>query len=259
MTTELKETVRYVTGTHSEPLELNEYIGKTIALNFSGYIYCVDCGKETKTSFFQGFCYPCFIKSPFASECIIRPELCKAHLGEGRDVEWEDTYHNKEHAVYISNTTGLKVGVTSKSQIPTRWIDQGATEAVVLAMTPNRYLAGRIEVELKAHISDKTSWQRMLKHEHVPYDMLAKKEFLANMLPDNLYDYVIEDNNITTIKYPVLAYPLKVKSLNLDKTPDVKGRLMGIKGQYLIFEDGRVFNMRRHGGYEVTLRLGADL
>jgi hypothetical protein len=252
MKTKLLDTVHYFTGP-KDLFSLNEYIGNTIAIQFSGAIYCVDCGKKTKKSFFQGFCYPCFIKSPFASECIIRPELCRGHLGEGRDVEWEETHHNREHIVYLSNTTGLKVGVTSATQLPTRWIDQGATEAIVIARTPNRYLAGCIEVELKAHISDKTAWQRMLKLEHVPYDIVAKKEMLENMLPDELYDFVDEDNVITHIKYPVLQYPLKVKSLNLDKTPLVKGKLMGIKGQYLIFEDGTVFNMRKHGGYEVSI------
>jgi hypothetical protein len=259
MKTELSDTVLYRTGPQDRDLCLNDFLEKMVSITFSGHIFCIACGKKTKTSFFQGFCYPCFQQSPFASECIIRPELCRAHLGEGRDVAWEQTHHNREHVVYLSNTTGLKVGVTSKSQVPTRWIDQGATEALIIAYTPNRYLAGCIESELKAHISDKTAWQRMLKLEHVAYDIIAKKEWLSDRLPDELYDYVVEDNTITRIHYPVLAYPTKVKSLNLDKIPEIKGRLMGIKGQYLIFEDGTVFNMRKHGGYEVSLRLGADL
>ena len=187
-----------------------------------------------------------------AAECIINPELCRAHLGEGRDVEWEKRNHDTPHTVYLSNTTGVKVGVTRETQIPTRWIDQGATEAMVIAEIPNRYLAGCIEVALKPYIADKTAWQRMLKNEHIPFDLSARKAELIDHLPDELKAY-ISDKPSVKINFPVTKYPEKVKSVSLDKAPVFSDTLVGIKGQYLIFESGQVFNVRKHGGYRVTL------
>jgi hypothetical protein len=183
----------------------------------------------------------------------VNPELCRAHLGEGRDKEWEEKNHNVPHSVYLSNTTGIKVGVTRNTQIPTRWIDQGATEAMVIAETPNRYLAGCIEVALKSHIADKTAWQRMLKMEHVPYDLQVRKQELIAHLPDELKPYIVEDTPPTKISFPVTQYPEKVKSISLDKEPFFSHQLVGIKGQYLIFDTGQVFNVRKHSGYSVEI------
>jgi SAM-dependent methyltransferase len=135
---------------------MNDYIGKSITLSWSGVIQCVSCQKVTKSSFGQGFCYTCFTQSASAAECIIRPELCRAHLGEGRDIAWEEANHNQPHVVYLAQSDIVKVGVTRETQIPTRWIDQGAVAAIKVAETPNRYLAGVLEVALKDHFSDIT-------------------------------------------------------------------------------------------------------
>ena len=56
--------------------------------------------------------------------------------------------------------------------------------------------------------------------------------------------------------YPVLEYPTKIKSLNLDKTPLISGLLLGIKGQYLILDNG-VINLRKYAGYELTFQAAA--
>lgn len=246
--------VKYLLKKDEAELCLNDYIGKQISFRFLNEIICTSCGRKTSKSFFQGFCFPCFKNSPEAAECIVNPELCRAHLGEGRDVEWEEKNHNTPHSVYLSNTTGIKVGVTRNTQIPSRWIDQGATEALVLAETPNRYLAGCIEVALKSHIADKTAWQRMLKFEHIPYDLSLRKSELVAHLPEELRQYVIEDEAVTQIKFPVTQYPEKVKSISLDKEPYFCNTLMGIKGQYLIFDTGQVFNVRKHSGYSVVIK-----
>lgn len=255
MRTQLTETVEYRLKTDGETLLLNELIGKPVAIRFTGQINCKRCGKLTKKSFAQGFCYPCFANAPENSPCIIKPELCEAHLGKGRDVEWEKEHHLQPHIVYLAVSSGLKVGVTRHEQVPTRWIDQGASQAIRLATVPYRQLAGKIEVALKKHVSDKTNWQRMLKNMvATDIDLIEKKQEMKALLTEELQAYIAENNDITTINYPVIDYPTKLKSLSFDKIEEVVGTLMGIKGQYLIFDGGRVMNIRKHAGYLVEWR-----
>ena len=237
-------------------LGMNQWIGKHIQFHFNGEIYCLDCGQRTKKSFNQGFCYTCFQNSPMSSECIIKPELCRAHLGEGRDMEWERKHHLKDHYVYLAVSSGVKVGITRDTQVPTRWIDQGASYAVPIARTPNRYLCGMIEVSLKQHLSDRTAWQRMLKNEITHVDLTEKREEVFKLIPKEYHKYLLKKEDILNIQYPVNEYPTKVNSLSFDKTPTIQGRLMGIKGQYLIFENGQVLNMRKHQAY--VLEFSAD-
>jgi len=249
------ETVEYRLKVDGEMFLLNELIGKSVAIRFTNQINCKRCGKWTKKSFAQGFCYPCFANAPENSPCIIKPELCEAHLGKGRDVEWEKEHHLQNHVVYLAVSSGLKVGVTRHDQVPTRWIDQGASQAIRLATVPYRQLAGRIEVILKKYVSDRTNWQRMLKNMvATDIDLIAKKQEMKALLPKDLQSYIAENNDITTINYPVIDYPTKLKSLSFDKIEEVTGTLMGIKGQYLIFDGGRVMNIRKHAGYLVEWR-----
>src|SRR5690554_1907892 len=237
-------------------IPLNEYIGKKISLAFSGEIYCKKCGNKTKTSYNQGFCYKCFKNAPESAECIIRPELCRAHLGEGRDVEWEEKNHNQPHYVYLAATDVVKVGVTRSAQIPTRWIDQGASEAIILAETPNRYLAGVIEVALKSEFTDKTNWRKMLRNDvDENIDLEETKWQLEELLPEDLAQYISEEDDLTNINYPVIEFPTKIKSVNLDKLPSISGKLMGIKGQYFLLDGDRVMNIRRHTSYEVEFEV----
>ena len=234
---------------------MNDYIGKAIKLSWNGVIQCVSCQKVTKSSFGQGFCYTCFTQSAQAAECIIRPELCRAHLGEGRDVAWEEANHNQPHVVYFAQSDIVKVGVTRETQIPTRWIDQGAVAAIKVAETPNRYLAGVLEVALKDHFSDKTNWQRMLRNEvDESIDLVEEKWQLEGILPDDLLQYFTEDDTIESFEYPVNQYPTKVKSVALEKLGSVSGILQGIKGQYLLFDGDRVINLRKYSGYMVEFR-----
>jgi len=253
MRTSLEDGVEYRLML-SEEVCMNDFVGKSLKIEFTGTINCQNCGKVTKKTFSDGFCYNCFTTAPQAAECIIRPELCRAHLGEGRDPEWEEKHHNQPHIVYLAASSAIKVGITRTTQIPTRWIDQGASAAVILAETPNRYEAGRIEVAMKSLYTDKTSWQKMLKNEiDEDIDLLDEKWSLEDQLPGDILDFFSDDETLWELNYPVLEYPTKVKSNSLDKTPIVEGVLKGIKGQYLLFEDGQVFNVRKHTGYHVQI------
>jgi hypothetical protein len=249
----LNKPIDYSLRLNGENINMNSLIGTDIKLQFTGKINCANCSKSIKRTF-QGFCYDCFTTSVHASECIIRPELCEAHLGKGRDPEWEEANHNQTHYVYLALSSGVKVGVTRGTQIPTRWIDQGASSAIRLAKTPNRYLSGLIEVALKESFTDKTNWQRMLKNDILTgVDLEEEKWSVEEILPQDLAQYLDEDDEIIELEYPITAYPNKVSSVSFDKVKEISGILQGIKGQYLIFESGQVINIRRHTGYEVEL------
>ncbi len=254
MIAELEIPVEYTLPIGAHQFNISNYIDRWITLKFSGDIFCVNCKIKTNKSFFQGYCYPCFLSVPMASECVLRPELCRAHEGVARDMDWAEEHCLSKQYVYLSVTSGLKVGVTRSSQIPTRWIDQGASQAIKLAETPNRYIAGLIEVEMKQYLSDKTAWQWMLKNiTDREINLLEEKEKLEEKFPTELKPYYSNDNDITEIEFPVTEYPEKVKSINLEKTPVVSGELTGIKGQYLYFDNERVLNIRKYQGYSIQL------
>lgn len=249
-----EDRVRYALATAGGPLELEPFIGGPLTLRATGVLSCVSCGRRVKKLFAQGFCYPCLQSAPEAAECIVHPELCRAHLGEGRDPEWERSHHATEHVVYLSYTGNVKVGVTRSTQVPVRWIDQGAVAALVIARVPYRQLAGLIEVDLKRLFADKTNWRAMLKQVPPDVDALYHARTLAlTTLRDDLAPYLLQEEEARVLHYPVLAYPPKVNSVSLEKMPEVSGRLLGIKGQYLIWEDGRVLNVRNHSGVHVEV------
>ena len=249
MHTHHDEPVQYRLPIGDELLDLNERIGTSISLRFDGQINCIKCGRQTKKSFGQGFCFPCFRSAPEASECILRPELCRAHEGEARDMEWAKRNCLQEHVVYLAKSSAIKVGITRGTQVPTRWIDQGASQAIVFARTPNRYTAGLVEVAMKSHLTDRTNWRRMLKNEVAADDLIETKSALSAQVGDDIRTYLTDDDSLQTFDYPVTAYPEKVKSVSFDKTPAIEGQLLGIKGQYLLLDQDRVLNIRKHQGY----------
>ena len=254
MQVELGEKVKYTLNLGPDSIAMNTLLGTSIAFNFRDTIHCIRCGRVTKKSFAQGYCYPCFTTAPETSECILRPELCQAHEGVSRDMKWSEGHCLQDHIVYLALSSGLKVGVTRSSQVPIRWIDQGAWKAIRLARTPNRHLAGKIEVALKTHMSDRTNWRHMLTNTLAEeIDLEEEKRKAVNLLQEELSQYLIPDNEVIEINYPVLQYPRKVKSLGFEKTKFIDGVLTGIKGQYLIFEDGSVLNIRKHSGYLVAM------
>ncbi|MGC4041301.1 MAG: DUF2797 domain-containing protein [Flavobacterium sp.] len=253
MQTEFSDPIQYYLVFETSFLSLNQLIGKPMEIQFVGY-QCLNCGKKKKI-FRQGFCYDCFMSSAAAGDWIMKPELSTAHLDiEDRDLEYEKKVQLQPHIVYLALSSEIKVGVTRGTQVPTRWIDQGAVQAIPIVEVPNRYLAGITEVALKNHYSDKTNWQKMLKNEIPQADLVKEKAGLQTLIPQEVQEYFHNDKeDLFELHYPVAHYPTKVNSLNLDKSPNYSGKLSGVKGQYLIFEDGTVFNVRTFEGYVVKI------
>lgn len=241
---------------------LEPLLGKSVTLSYLGAIHCVHCGRKTKKSFNQGYCFPCFRRLAQCDSCIVSPQKCHFHAGTCREPEWGEANCMIDHFVYLANTSGLKVGITRGTQLPTRWIDQGATQALPIFRVASRLDSGLVEVAFGAHVADKTAWQAMLKGSNEPMDLPAERDRLLEACAEVLEALqnerglnamsAVDTDTITAIDYPVLHYPEKVKSVTFDKVPEVQGVLQGIKGQYLIFDTG-VINMRRHAGYRVAL------
>lgn len=255
MQTEFGNPIQYYLVFENSFLNLNQVLNKTITIQLDGY-QCLNCSKR-KNVYRQGFCYDCFYSSPAVGDWIMKPELSTAHLGVAdRDLDYESKVQLQPHIVYLALSSEVKVGVTRKTQMPTRWIDQGAEKAIAIVEVPNRYLAGITEVALKNHFSDKTNWRKMLTNDIVIMDLLLEKIRVKDLLPEEVREYFYADkDDLHEMNYPVLQYPNKISSLSLDKTPNYKGKLVGIKGQYLIFEDGTVFNVRSAEGSVVTIDL----
>ena len=254
METEFSQPIQYYLVFETDFLNMNQLLDKNITIQFVKY-ECLNC-KLDKPIYRQGFCKSCFFDIPQAADWIIRPELSTAHLDkEDRDLAYEKKVQLQPHIVYLANSSSVKVGVTRKSQVPTRWIDQGAHEAIEIVEVPNRYLAGITEVALKDYVSDKTNWRTMLKNEIVDENLVEWREKLKQYIPDEAKDYFIQNNTETNIDFPVHKYPEKPKSLNIIKEHQYTGKLVGIKGQYLIFEDETVFNIRSNEGLVVNISI----
>ncbi len=252
MHTKYANPIQYALGNK----HVNPWIGRYIEIRHTNNIHCVSCGIKTVESYGQGFCFNCFKTSPDNSPCIIHPELCQAHLGIGRDMEWERKYHLQPHIVYLALSSNLKVGITTQQQIPTRWIDQGASQAICFAVTPYRYLCGCIEVALKDYLDDKTNWKKMLRNEtNTNIDLLQEAKKIQKLVPEDLRKYCLPKDKLKvySFQFPHNESPEKIQSTNLSKNKIVEGVLSGIKGQYFIFEDGQVINIRKHSGFEVQI------
>ncbi|WP_374953555.1 DUF2797 domain-containing protein [Marinobacter persicus] len=255
--------VSYQLAVGDARINVNELVGRRVRLDFDGVIRCIHCDRTTKKSFNQGYCYPCFRKLAACDSCIMSPEKCHFHLGTCREPEWGERNCMVEHVVYLANSSGLKVGITRGTQVPTRWIDQGAVDAIPMLRVSTRYLAGLAEVACKQHVADRTNWRAMLKGEVPELDLEAERERILGLIGDDLAQLrqehgedslrVVEESP-QALSYPVEVWPSKVKTHNLDKTPDVEGLLEGIKGQYLILDTG-VINIRKFTGYEVRFRV----
>ncbi len=256
MRTEWGHPIQYFLILNKNFINVNQLIGINLKIAFQGY-QCLNCGKAKKI-FRQGFCYDCFTSSPAVGDWIMRPELSTAHLGiEDRNLEYESKVQLQPHVVYLAVASDVKVGVTRKTQVPTRWIDQGASSAIAIVEVPNRYLAGITEIALKDTFTDKTNWRKMLQNEIAQVDLAQIRNSLELALPEEVKPYYnTTPHDILELEYPVVQFPTKLKSLNLEKSPYFKGVLTGIKGQYLLFDDGTVFNVRTYEGFVITLELG---
>ncbi len=235
-------------------VEMNALVGKPIQLQFNAQIVCSNCGRITKKSYSQGYCYPCCRSLARCDLCIMKPETCHYHLGTCRESAWGLAHCFKPHIIYLANSSGVKVGITSHANTPSRWIDQGAVSALPILSVANRLQSGQIEVALKAFVADKTNWRKMLKNEVSEVDLVAVKNTLLGKIPQQIaraQATEIEGEPLA-IHYPVIEYPRKISSLNFDKTPVISGILQGIKGQYLLLDCG-VLNIRKFGAYNLTL------
>jgi len=254
MQTEFAEPIQYYLIFENDFLNMNQILGKSLSMEFVAY-QCLNCGLN-KPIYRQGYCKSCFFDVPQAADWIMKPELSTAHLDkEDRDLEFEKKVQLQPHIVYLANSSNVKVGVTRKTQVPTRWIDQGAHEAIEIVEAPNRYLAGITEVALKDHVADKTNWRKMLKNDVDDENLIEWRERLKIYIPEEAKDYLITSNSETNLQFPITKYPEKPKSLNIKKDKGYAGKLAGIKGQYLIFEDDTVFNVRANEGLVVKLQL----
>jgi hypothetical protein len=239
-----------------EDLDLNDLLGKEITITHTGRILCLSCGADTRKSFGDGLCYKCFKTLARADSCIIRPHTCHYHQGTCREPAWGDSHCMIPHVVYLAQTSGLKVGVTGEHKVFERWGDQGARAAIVLAVTPDRKTAGEIERELSQHLSDRTNWRQLITGKVDEVDLLESKKQAIPLIPAPLDRHVSDDTNIELFTYPVLEYPKKAKTISLDKSSEIHGPLMGVVGQYL-FLGPLAFNVRRHSGYEVDLKVAS--
>lgn len=246
--------VEYTLNIGDYKLNLNDVIGRQINITYLETINCIYCGVKTKQSFGQGYCSNCFHSLPQTDKNIMNPELDMAHWGISRDMEWSKKNSLIPHYVYLANTGEVKIGVTRNSQIPTRWIDQGADNAIILAKTPNRHIAGTIEVYLKQFFNDRTKWKKMLSNKNEHINLQEEKDKAIELIHPEFRQYIIQNNNTNTINYPIKSYPeIILQNINLEKTKAYKGVLVGIKGQYLIFENGDVLNIRKHSGFLIRL------
>ena len=265
MRVSLESPVRYELLVDDHAETLNPYIGQTIRMTHNGDIHCTACGRKTNKSYSQGHCYPCSQSLASCDLCIMKPETCHYDAGTCRQPEWGEAHCLQSHYVYLANSSGLKVGITRAPQIPTRWIDQGASQALPIFRVSHRLLSGLVEVAMKDYVSDRTSWQRMLKGSPEPVDIKQRRNELYGLAKDALKELekrfgteaieFLHDEEPIDINYPVQEYPEKVRSFNFDKTPVIEGTLLGIKGQYLIL-DGGVVNIRKFTGYDVSIELG---
>lgn len=258
----LDEPAQYSLRLEGEQHALNPLIGQQIRLEFLGTIHCTHCQRPTKKSFAQGYCWPCFSKLPQCDTCMMSPEKCHYDAGTCRDPEWAQDFCMTDHFVYLANSTGVKVGITRGTQLPTRWLDQGAIQAVPIFRVATRQQSGFVEDVLRSQVADRTNWRTLLKGDVEPIDLIAIREQLMDSCEQPLLELQqrfglqaiqpINDVDVLDIAYPVQAYPTKIKSFNLDKDPVAEGTLIGIKGQYLLFDTG-VINIRKYTSYQLAV------
>jgi hypothetical protein len=168
----------------------------------------------------------------------------------------------QSHFIYLANASGLKVGITRGTNIPNRWIDQGAAQALPILQVNNRYMSGLVEVIFKKEVADKTNWRKMLQAEPEFINLAEiRDQLLLKLQPElaqlqsqfdpNALSYLPECETLQ-FHYPVLQYPTTIRKADFNESGVLKANLMGIKGQYLIFDQG-VLNTRNLAGHQISL------
>ena len=247
---------------------VSQLVGQPIQLQWTGQIFCVGCGAKTNKSYSQGYCFRCFKTRAATDLCMMKPETCHFHLGTCREPDWGESVCFAPHYVYLANSSNLKVGITRHTQLPTRWLDQGAVQAVPVMQVASRFLSGVVETLFATDMADKTDWRALLRGDPQLLDMTRMRqqliaryqdrlEQLAHAYPDALR---FVDSPVQQFHYPVQRYPSKINAHSFDKTLSIGGTLQGIKGQYWLLDTG-VLNIRKFTGYELILRhqAGAEM
>jgi hypothetical protein len=259
----LEQPVQYAFRLGEQEVPVNPLIGQRLRLEYLGAIHCSHCGRKTKKSFSQGYCYPCFTKLAQCDTCMMSPERCHYAAGTCREPSWGEQFCMTDHVVYLANSSGVKVGITRATQVPTRWIDQGASQALPIVRVATRQQSGFVEDLLRSQVADRTNWRAMLKGEAAAVDLRQVAEQILGVCAEGMGELQqrfglqaiqpLSDAQVLEIRYPVSAYPSKITSLDLEKTPQIEGVLLGIKGQYLIFDVG-VINIRKYTAYQLAVQ-----
>ncbi len=258
-----EQPVQYAFRLGDQEVPVNPLIGQRLRLDYLGAIHCTHCARKTKKSFSQGYCYPCFTKLAQCDSCMMSPERCHYAAGTCREPSWGEQFCMTDHVVYLANSSGVKVGITRATQVPTRWIDQGASQALPIIRVSTRQQSGFVEDLLRSQVADRTNWRAMLKGEAAAVDLRQVAEQILGVCAEGISELQqrfglqaiqpLSDAQVLDIRYPVSAYPSKITSLDLEKTPQVEGTLLGIKGQYLIFDSG-VINIRKYTAYQLAVQ-----
>lgn len=248
------DPLHYYVSFKENDFKLNEWLGHTVAIQYEGQMECIHCGRSINKTFNSGYCYPCFKRLPENDLCIVKPHECHFEQGTCRDEEWAERYCMIPHYVYLAVSSDIKVGLTRKENEFKRWGDQGAIMAVPIAELPTRKMAGELEFALSEHLPDKTNWRKMLQGDVPDIDLLALRSEVLELVPEVYKPFILREEEMVEFTYPQLESIQKIKSYNLDKQPLIEDRLIGIKGQYLIFE-GAVINMRKYSGYHISIEI----
>jgi hypothetical protein len=266
LSVEASSPAAYVMSLENQAIDMNALIGSNIEICFTGHITCCHCGVETRRSYGGGHCYACFKTLASCDLCVVSPDRCHFFEGTCREPDWGESFCMQPHLVYLANSAGLKVGITKPSQVPVRWLDQGASQALIILRTATRQQAGLVEAALAQTVRDRTDWRALVAGEARAVDLdaargqLARQASAALTALDRRYPGALQpaDDEVARVfSYPVSRYPRQFERFTLDTAATVRGRLVGIKGQYLLFDTG-VFNVRQHTSYHVQLSVLED-
>lgn len=241
-----EETVEYTLQVGEAPIPLNPLIGGWVRFAYQGEKRCIHCNRKSNKLFNNGYCWPCFQKLACNDICQVRPNLC--HYETCREQAWGDAHCMIPTFVYLAKSSDVKVGITRN--LPGRWLDQGAVEAVPIALVPTRKMAGDLELFLSQQMPDKTNWRKMLKGEVTETPILAVRERVMAAIPEEYRGYLLSEEQVRSFRYPVTEPPVKITSHDIEKAP-AEGLLVGIKGSYLILSTG-VLNIPKFTGFLVS-------
>lgn len=251
------ETIGSGSGTAAPGLDVNALLGRVLDIEYLEHIACCHCGRRTRKSFAQGYCYPCFRSLARCDLCVVSPDRCHYAAGTCREPEWGESFCMQPHLVYLANSTGPKVGITRRGAERGRWLDQGATQGLVIMEAPTRHLAGLAEVAVGRYLTDRTDWRALVRGDAEPVDLPLLRDRLRRLDADDpLVDDQVRwapDYAPLALSYPILRYPSRIRRFRLERDRRVRATLVGVKGQFLLFDQG-VLNVRQHTGFHVRLR-----